>query len=199
MPVFVDHEERRNQVAEVAGELVAKGGAEALTLRKVAQAIGCSTTVVSHYFADKRDLLLATYRAAAERSRIDVHAAMAQDDLQKMLEAWVPMTPQRHQNSRIWFAFWDAAIADPELVIEQRGKVRAARDTVCTMLLRTTLNGRKPTPAEAERIARHTMTVVMGIALQASFDAEDWPADKQREAIRDHLRAIGWKATRVAA
>jgi AcrR family transcriptional regulator len=198
VPVFVDHEKRRADVAQVAGRLVAEGGAEALTLRHVAQALGCSTTVVSHYFANKRDLLLATYRAAADRLRGEVETLEERGDLAALMESWMPISRDHQENWRIWLALWDAAATDPELVAEQRKRVRAARERVRDILLRSSLNGRQPTAPEAERLARHTLTVTMGIAVQACFDAEDWPAERQREAVRDHLRAIGWKARAAA-
>jgi AcrR family transcriptional regulator len=198
LPVIVDHEARRRTVAEVAGRIVAEGGADALTLRRVAQTIGCSTTVVSHYFADKRDLLLATYRAAADRLKVEVESFVEKGDLAALMESWLPIAPAHKDNWRIWLALWDAAATDPELVVEQRSRVRAARERVYDILLRSSLNGHRPTPAEAERVARNTMTVTMGIAAQACFDAEDWPPERQREAIQDHLRAIGWKAAKAA-
>src|SRR6476660_7853014 len=68
MPTYVDHHARRLQVTEVAAEIVAARGVEALTVRAVAAATGFSTAVVSHYFLDKRDLLRSTFRAAANRS-----------------------------------------------------------------------------------------------------------------------------------
>ena len=49
---YVDHEQRRIVVVDAATALVIRDGRSALTVRSVAEEIGCSTKVVSHYFAD---------------------------------------------------------------------------------------------------------------------------------------------------
>ncbi len=67
MPARGDHGQRRQQVARIAADLVAADGLAAATRRRIAEAAGCSTTVVSHYFTDKRDLVTATYREVGDR------------------------------------------------------------------------------------------------------------------------------------
>ena len=67
MPARADHEQRRRDVARTAAALIATGGLAAATHRRIAEASGCSTTVVSHYFTDKRDLVKATYTEVGDR------------------------------------------------------------------------------------------------------------------------------------
>ena len=64
MPRVVDHEARRAEVAAVAADLIAQRGLDGVSVRDVAAAGGYSTTVVTHYFASKRELLLHAYRSA---------------------------------------------------------------------------------------------------------------------------------------
>src|SRR6188474_2840464 len=63
VPRYVDHGERRQELIEAATELVARRGRSALTVRNLADALGTSTKVVSHYFDDMAELLHATYTA----------------------------------------------------------------------------------------------------------------------------------------
>ena len=83
MPLIVDHEFRRKEVAAVASQLIARAGLEAVTIRDVAQAAGCSTAIVSHYFHNKRELLLFTYRYSIESATARADHAMGPgaDDL----------------------------------------------------------------------------------------------------------------------
>src|SRR5690606_29622071 len=113
MPRQVDHDERRRAVARIAADLIARGGLEALTIRNVAKAAGYSTAVVSHYFADKRQLLLFIYRAAIERTRSQIDAALAKDrgDLKACLDAILPLNEERRRDWLVWFAFWGMAVA----------------------------------------------------------------------------------------
>ena len=88
MPARGDHQQRRQQVARIAADLVAAGGLAAATHRRIAEAAGCSTTVVSHYFTDKRDLVTATYREVGDRVATRVEAARTSEDrLVAILEA----------------------------------------------------------------------------------------------------------------
>jgi AcrR family transcriptional regulator len=61
MPLVVDHDLRRREVAEIAYGLIAQGSTDAATVRNVAAEAGYSTNIVSHYFSGKKDLLQATF------------------------------------------------------------------------------------------------------------------------------------------
>jgi len=53
----IEAEERRREVVAAATALLVRNGRPALTVRNVAAAVGCSTKVVSHHFADMAELL----------------------------------------------------------------------------------------------------------------------------------------------
>ncbi|MDD2669165.1 TetR/AcrR family transcriptional regulator, partial [Zoogloea sp.] len=93
MPAVVDHEKRRQQIAGIAADLISRVGLDALTMREIAAAAGYSTTIVTHYFASKRDLLLYTYRASASNAQGRVNAVLARDpcDLKGSIEALLPL------------------------------------------------------------------------------------------------------------
>ena len=96
MPARGDHEQRRRDVARIAADLVATGGLAAATHRRIAEASGCSTTVVSHYFTDKRDLVNATYTEVGDRvsARLEPRLDSA-DPLLSILEALLPLDEDR--------------------------------------------------------------------------------------------------------
>ena len=61
---------------------------DAVTVRDVAASVGMSTAIVSHYFRDKRELLLFTFGAAAESARTRLNAVLERDPAD--LEGVVP-------------------------------------------------------------------------------------------------------------
>jgi AcrR family transcriptional regulator len=187
MPKFVDHNARRRFVTEVAAELIAAGGVEALTVRGVAAAAGWSTAVVSHYFADKRDLLRSTFRAAANRSTARFSAAASSDQrsMTGCLEALLPMEEDSRRDWRVFVAFWGTAASDEELAIEQRERVRSARERIEILLSEQLPPGRSD--SDIRTIARGLLTLVQGIASQAVFDPEDWTPRRQAEQLRQGL------------
>jgi AcrR family transcriptional regulator len=170
MPRLVDHDSRRAEVADVAAELISAQGIDAVTVRDVATAVGCSTTVVSHYFSGKRELLYVAYRRAADRAsgRLDVVLNKNKADLQGALEALLPLDLPRRQDWRVWCAFFGVAFADPELAAEQRDRVHSTRAKLTTVL---------------NAVGHHDPDAARGIAVQAVFDERDWTPGRQRKAI----------------
>ena len=135
MPIQVDRESQREHVTSLAAGLVAQEGVAALTFRRVAEAAGSSTAIVSTYFTDKRDLLLSTFRAAASRTTVRFEAAIdAGGSLQDCLEAWLPLDADRLTDWRVILAFWGVAVTDPELAARRssrraRGSTRSRTAT----------------------------------------------------------------------
>jgi AcrR family transcriptional regulator len=192
MPRYVDHDARRDLVARVAADLVAEEGLEALTVRRVAEAAGHSTTVVSHYFADRRDLVRATYRAAAARSsaRFDAALVAADAPLQACLEALLPLDEQRARDVRTWLAFWAMAVADPELAAEQDARVQSARRRIVDVLAAEQVRGRVRAGLELPDVAYRLLVVVHGVGTHAAFDRGYWTPGRQRQAVADALAEV---------
>jgi AcrR family transcriptional regulator len=194
MPIQVDREGQREHVTSLAARLVAQEGVAALTFRRMAEAAGSSTAIVSTYFTDKRDLLLSTFRAAASRTTIRFEAAIdAGGSLQDCLEAWLPLDEDRLTDWRVILAFWGVAVTDPELAAVQDGHVGRARVRV-EKLLQSERGGSADSwpPAERERLAQQILALMLGIALQAVFEPAASASLPQQVLLRDGLaRLVG--------
>src|SRR6516164_854185 len=57
MPRYVDHDDRRSQIVEATLEVLSKKGPSGLNFRAVAERMGGSSTLVTHYFSTKQELL----------------------------------------------------------------------------------------------------------------------------------------------
>ena len=196
MPRQVDHDARRREVAEVAARLIAQVGVERVTVRELAKAAGYSTAIVSHYFADKRQLLLFTYQAAARaaQARVDAILKDAPDDLIGSIEALLPLDEARHREWQVWLSFWGMAIGDPEFAAEQRRRVLVTRKRIEKVLRAMAAKGTLPADADFDLIARELLTVVNGLAVQAGFDPADWPPERQHRVL---LQAVEPLTTRA--
>jgi len=191
MPARGDHEQRRQQVARIAADLVASGGLAAATHRRIAEAAGCSTTVVSHYFSDKRDLVTATYREVGDRVAARVRAARSSDDrLVATLEALLPLDENRTRDWRLLFTFLGLAATDAELTAEQRGRAAAARAQIETALADDKQAGRIPLDADVAALARSLLSLVLGMGMQALFDPAEWPPERMHTALADAVAQI---------
>jgi AcrR family transcriptional regulator len=188
MPRYVDHASRRRHVASTAAELVGTHGLDALTFRNVAEAAGCSTTVVTHYFADKRDLLLSTFREVADRlaARFD-EADRRGGGVRACLEALLPLDAGRRTEWRLLTCFWGVAISDPEFAAEDAGHVRSAQGRIKELLRREHPD---VVEAELEVAARRLVTIVHGLGAESALDPDHWSPAQLRRVLSHELGSL---------
>jgi AcrR family transcriptional regulator len=184
MPVVVDGAQRRAEVVREATALVMEGGVEALSFRNLARALGCSTTVISHWFRDKNDVLAQTFRHAAAQAhaRRDEVLAETGGDLLRAEEEMLPTTEEQRRRWNVWLSFWNAALFDPALAEEHRRGQTATRER-----LRNHLAARGV--EQAGEAATAIVDSLYGIAVQALFDRAYWTPERQVETFRRAVRS----------
>jgi AcrR family transcriptional regulator len=189
MPRYVDHEARRLAMAETAAELVGVHGLDALSFRNVARAAGSSTTVLTHYFTDKHDLMLCTYEVVAARHgvRFD-EARRAGGGLYECIAALLPLDEARGVEWRMLTCYWGLAISNPRLAKAQARHVHSAQRRFEGLIreFRPTTKG-----AEVELIARRLGTVVHGLGTHHAVDPMHWTAAKLRKVLANEISTIG--------
>ena len=124
MPKVVDHAARRAELVDAAWRVIAAEGLEAATVRRIAQAAGCTTGLVTHYFESKDDMLVAALREVHRRGGLRMIRHVGGADigavlLEVILDA-LPMDPDRQLEWKVWLAFWGRAAADERLRQEQQ-------------------------------------------------------------------------------
>lgn len=193
MPRYVDHDQRRREVTEVATEILASRGRGALTVRSVAEAAGCSTKVVSHYFADMTELMHSTYSSAAARARLRLEEVIAADatDLQGLMEALLPLDAERRRDWAVWFAFWSEALTSEEFAADQRERARTTAKRITMMLRSLRAQGRLDPGADIANAAQRLSALIPGIAGQVMFDPTRWTPARQRSVVAGELASLG--------
>ncbi len=202
MPRVVDIEQRRAELTDATARLIAKSGIGAATMRDVAAEAGWTTGALTHYFADKRELLLHTFRASLEYRRArrstfadDPHAA-----LRDSLEGALPLDEDRRRHWMVTIAFCAQAAGDPSLATAQRDAYREFRARVASLVIAcglATPYADADADADAMSIAERMITAADGIAIQALFDPETWPADRQLVALHATLAdRTSWRSGR---
>lgn len=192
MPKVVDAEQRRAELVDLTARQIARLGLERVTLREVARAGGWSTGIVSHYFSDKRDLLLATFRSRAEhagnlaRDLVDQGYA----PLDAFVDAVLPLDDERLLNWQVWLAFWGSAIGDEELSAAQQSRHDSFQQDLMAALATERTQGRLRPDVDLEHEALRLIMVLDGIALQAVFSPDHWPEAAQRRMVTEHLATL---------
>lgn len=186
MPRVVDADERRQTLAAAAARVIARSGVSGATMREVAAEAGLTTGSLTHYFTDKRELLLFTLRASLEQRRTNRPRRPDQTGaelLTAMLEDVLPTSEETRLHWTVTIAFCTQAVSDPELATEQREAYRHFVGSVMKALERGRTDGSLVFANESRFQAEQVIAFADGIALQALFDPAAWPARRQREHL----------------
>jgi AcrR family transcriptional regulator len=186
-PYAVDHGERRNQIAQVTADLIAREGLEAATIRRIAAEFRGPTKLVTYYFADKHELLLWTYHSLAASSEQDVADVVAQDptDLIGFLFALSPIDEKRIKLWKVYLAFWDWAARDPALAEPHRRQFALTLARI-EQIIKARYAGRKGLHSVGERVT----AIVQGIAIQTLMDKKRWSAARIRRRLTEEINCL---------
>ena len=115
MPVTVDHDVRRREVAEAVWRVLADTGFAGLSLRAVAKEMGATTGLLTHYFRSKRELVRHALEVVHERTVPRMQEAETPDQgvdgLRVRLRAVLVDDDEAAVLSKVWVGFWDVALA----------------------------------------------------------------------------------------
>jgi AcrR family transcriptional regulator len=189
MPKVVDIQERRAELAAAAAQLIARAGVGAATMREVAAEAGWTTGALTHYFSDKRELLLFTFRSSLAQRHANRNLRATLDPRSALLQALEGALPRDEDGRRHWMvtiAFCAQAAGDEELSAAQRDAYREFRARVAELAVQSGVATDEASLAVAEQL----IAVANGIAVQALFDPESWPADRQLATLHATIEPL---------
>ncbi len=192
MPQTVDHDLRRRQLTEATAQEIARVGLASVRLRDVARAAGWTTGALCYYFPEKRDLLLATFRARTEmaHARFEAAASAGGSMVRAKIEAVLPLDAERLVNLKVWLAFWGAAVGDADLAAEQRHRYEVFRKGLAEAVAHDQDVHVLAGGHSAEELGRVLATLLDGVAVQAVFAPDEWPASQQRRVVEGYLASL---------
>lgn len=181
MPKIVDHDARRDKVAEATWRVMAERGIEAATIREIAKETGYSTGMLVHYFKDKDELLLYAIRLASMRMGARMWykggEATGTQVLRNVLLSALPIDEERQLEWHIWVIFWCKSLNNPSMAEEQRHWYVEYRSFVRGLLVDGQRNGYYRSDLDAAREADSLVAFVDGIGMQATLDPQRFPAE----------------------
>lgn len=185
MPAKVDADDRRHRLVLAAAALIADEGIGALTNQRIAERLSASTTVVTHYFRSKRELVLQTYETMASRSRARVEQAGAAgaDPLAASLHALLPLTDETRVEWKVWLAYQGMSVGDPELTAIWAGRSKTAVDRIARLIAADVRAGRIRAKVKADVEAGRLFALVQGMSFQSLVDPAHWPPKHLRRII----------------
>ena len=170
----VDHEERRRTITAVAVDLIAREGLEGATLGRIAQEMGASIRVITHYFADKDALLLSAYRAMAAQGHAQLREVIERDpaDLAGALVKLCGADEETLRRWRVYVAFWDNAARSPDFALEQRQSIERTLTIIEAVLVARTGGA-----TGVRQLATELISLAYGVSVQRMLDPLSWTAE----------------------
>lgn len=193
MPAKGDHEARRADVAEAVWRVLATHGFGGLTMRAVAAEMGASTGLLTHYFRTKRELVRYANEIAAERTDNRPLRQAEAPGLAALRTALVNVLPLSEEDvamNRVWVSFWDAALDDEDLNAAQRARYERWRGRLRACVEEAQSRGELPASASPEDVAVQAAAFTHGLVVQALFDPERLPPDRQLRLLEGFLAGL---------
>jgi AcrR family transcriptional regulator len=182
----VDHEERKRLIAAKTLSLIAEEGIERATIRRIAEELGFSTRSITHYFADKGELIEWVADHMAETG-FAIVAPLA-DDALELSECLVSMTAIDQRNRHLWkvyIALWDLSSRNAAMADWFQRWTRRINDLVAGTIAR-----HHPGHEDCEGSARKLIALVKGISVQSLLDPDTWTEAEVRTAVTGHMRSV---------
>jgi AcrR family transcriptional regulator len=195
VPKFVDHEQRRRELAEAVWRVIRRTGVDGASVRTVAQEAGWSAGALRHYFRTQSELLDFAIELAAERIRQRVGALELADNprraVEQLLSELLPLDDERCAENEVWLAFTARALIDPEL------RVRHAEidDALHAASLRAVEMLGLPPGREKGLEAERLHALLDGLALHGAMRPERLPPRRIISVLGRHLDELEGKAS----
>ena len=139
MPKQVDVEEKRRTLINAAVQLIASEGMAAATMRGVADAAGCTTGTLTHYFANREELLIGVLRAVHNQAGARMRDALqppgsAAERMRRVLEESLPLDEVSLLEWKVWLTFWASSMTSPVLTAENQRRYQDWRTLLQSLL-----------------------------------------------------------------
>jgi AcrR family transcriptional regulator len=193
--------DRREDLLRLAKRVIARDGLEAASLRVIAREGDFTTGVISHHFADRRELVVACFEQSM-REWLDTTSTLldeAEDGaehLRLFLHTAVPSGGEDADGWRVWFELCRYAMRDTATATTLAEADRRWEWLIARALRRWQKEGLVRAGLPVRPTAAILLALVNGLCLSALVDGR-WNA--ARERLVDALEALGLPADVAAA
>jgi len=194
MPKVVDHDAKREELAEATWRVIRRCGIEGTTTREIAEETGWSKGAFVHYFKNKKELLIFAYKLALNRgiarSEIVPAKSTPYEELHAKLAAGLPLDSERLKESQVWITFWGCGVTDPSMAEVQKEFYDAWRKGMEKLILVGQKSGLFRADLVAKEEAELLAAVFDGIIVQAALEPNRFPPKRQLRLLDRHLSRL---------
>ncbi|MFC4619975.1 TetR/AcrR family transcriptional regulator [Camelliibacillus cellulosilyticus] len=197
MSKIVDHEKRKERIAEACWRVIRKGGLEHATVRKIAKEAGLSVGALRHYFSTQSELFIfamnLVIKRMTERSKQKLAASGEEDPFgsaRAILKFLLPIDKERKLEMEVWYAFTAKSLNDSKLkpLSDQmyKGIYNVSKLAIDTLIKANLLKQNIDVEMEIERL----FAVVDGLAVHCILKPDQATPNLVDSVITHHLESI---------
>lgn len=188
------YDDRRIEVAQAAWRVIVREGLDRTSMRAIAQELGCSTGVVTHYFRDKEDLILFVLEQVFENAleQMQAHAKERQgiDRLEQMIFAALPLEDSDKDDWKVWVAFLGYSIGREHLIQPHQKRYDRIRQLLYQELAHLQAAHLIRADLDLTLEANALIALVDGIGTGVVICPQQFSAEQQQSLVHRHINAL---------
>lgn len=194
MPKVVDHQQRRQHIANKAAQMIATVGLEKTSIREIAKASGFSKGIVEHYFDSKEDLIDSALEAVNQlyidrvEKAVGTHKGLAAIEIR--LKQNLPLTEDVRQEWKIRLQFWNLAALDPRFQAIQSQRFGRAKDSFLKDIRAAQSRGEVCKKLSATDAANKILFTLSGVCIAALHSPQYVNNRRLLRSVDDILRDL---------
>ena len=188
------YDDRRIEVAKAAWRVIVREGLDRASMRAIAQELGSSTGVVTHYFRDKEELTLfaleQVFASVLEDIKVCTEGRQGIDRLEQIIFSALPLKASDRDDWKVWIAFLGYSTGREHLIQEHRKRYDFLRQILCQELAQ--LQTAKLIRADLDLTleANAIIALVDGIGTGSVINPELFSPEQQEYLVRRHINAL---------
>ena len=194
MPKIVDHDARRQELAEVVWRLIAREGLEAVTTRRIASEAGYSNGSLLYYFSSKEEAIRAAYEFVfdATNKRADARERQRHGlaGLRTLCREIMPLDAERVLESKVAITFWQQAISAPEKGERTNEMFVQWHSEIATRLREAILDGHTQPDIDVDMATDELLSMLMGLQVLGSLLADQLTVQRQEQMLESFLNRL---------
>jgi AcrR family transcriptional regulator len=190
----MSYDERRLEVTKAAWRVIIREGLDRASMRAIAQELGSSTGVVTHYFRNKDELTLFALEQVFGKLLADMKAAtqgqQGIDRLEQMLLSALPLEASGIPGWQVWVAFLGYAIGREPLIQEHRKRYDALQQLICQELADLQAAELIRDDLDLTLEAHALIALVDGIGTGVVINPKQFNAEQQRYLVQRYIKTL---------
>jgi AcrR family transcriptional regulator len=194
MSKLASQQDRRIEVSDAAWRVILREGLDRTSMRAIAQELGATTGVVTHYFRDKDELMLFALDRLITKTITNMKASIegyeGLERLERMLLTPLPLQPGDEAEWKIWIAFLGCAIGREALMVEHRRRYADLHNLVLKELQVLQAAQWIRADLDLNLEANALVALIDGIGTSFVIDSAQLSPDEQRYLVRRYVDGL---------